>query len=59
MRSCARPRRYRRLPIAQSSLKVSAPVEVMAVTLKATGDNKGTLTIAWDKLTASAPFTAQ
>ena len=39
--------------------KADAPVETMAITLKATGDNKGTLTIAWDKLTVSAPFTAQ
>jgi hypothetical protein len=39
--------------------KSDAPVETMAITLKATGDNKATLTIAWDKLTASVPFTAQ
>jgi hypothetical protein len=39
--------------------KADAPVETMAITLKAAGDAKGTLTIAWDKLTASAPFTAQ
>ncbi|HEX4383867.1 MAG TPA: DUF2911 domain-containing protein [Myxococcales bacterium] len=39
--------------------KADASVETMVITLKAAGDAKGTLTIAWDKLTASAPFTAQ
>ena len=39
--------------------KAEAPVETMTITLKAAGDAKGTLTIAWDKLSASAPFTAQ
>jgi Protein of unknown function (DUF2911) len=39
--------------------KADPPLEVMAITLKATGDNQGTLVIAWDKLSAAAPFTAQ
>ena len=39
--------------------KPEAPVEIFTITLKGAGDNKGTLTIAWDKLTASVPFTAQ
>jgi len=39
--------------------KPDAPAEVFTITLKGAGDNKGTLTIAWDKLSASVPFTAQ
>ena len=39
--------------------KPEAPAEIFSITLKGAGENKGTLTIAWDKLTASAPFTVQ
>jgi hypothetical protein len=39
--------------------KPGTPVETMTITLKATGNDKGTLVIAWANLTASAPITAQ
>jgi hypothetical protein len=37
--------------------KPPAPVETMAITLAPAGEGKGTLTIAWGEVTASAPFT--
>jgi len=38
--------------------KADPPLEVMAITLKGEG-NSGTLTIAWDKLSASVPLAAK
>jgi hypothetical protein len=39
--------------------KPPVPVETMIITLAPAGEGKGTLTIAWGEVTASAPFTVR
>jgi len=41
--------------VAMDMSKPAAPVEKLAITLGAAGDDKGTLTIAWENVSASVP----
>jgi hypothetical protein len=39
--------------------KPTAPVETLKIALTRTGDAQGKLDIAWENVTASAPFTVK